>query len=128
MNFNQLASSLFYIIFADYLCRIPNSHTIGRNILGHYTSRTYNATVANSYPGTNNSATANPAIFTYRHRIGILLLYTPLQIIKRVLRGINLHTRTYQRICSNSDITTVQKSTIGVDKDMFSKAETCQRS
>lgn len=80
--------------------------------------------VANSYPGTNNSATANPAIFTYRHRIGILLLYTPLQIIKRVLRGINLHTRPYQRICPNSDIATVQKSTIGVDKDMFPKADT----
>ena len=29
---------------------------------------------SNSYPLTNNSATANPAIFTYRHRIG----YTPL--------------------------------------------------
>ena len=114
----------FCLIFPNDLCRITNGYAIGWNIFRHHTTRTDDTTVADGDTRTQNGTAANPAILSYRHRIGIFLFRTTFDIIHRMMGSVYLYAWTDQRMGTNRDISSVQESTIGIDKDMLTQPDT----
>ncbi len=63
--------------------------------------------------------TANPATFTNGYRQTILI-GIPFVSIKRMLRRINMYSRSNQRFPANSNFSTIQNNSTEIDKNSFS--------
>ena len=57
--------------------RIPNSHSIGWQVLCYHTARPYDHVIANGNAGKNDCPRADPAVFSYLHGSVILIPLFP---------------------------------------------------
>ena len=79
------------------------------------------AAVANRNAGTDHGAAADPAVSPDGNGISILPPLAPQAIIERMMRRINLHVGSNQRMRADADIGAVEKRTVGIDKNVLTE-------
>ena len=115
---------MLFIQLADNAAGIADGHRIGRDIFYHYTSCSYDATVANSYSRAYRDTTSQPAVLTNGDWGASFYKLTTLNIIYRMVWSQELAVRANLGVGTNSDDAPVEHRAVVVDEDFLTQFDT----
>lgn len=108
---------------AFYDSRVTRHHDIARDIMHNHASGSNYHSVSNGHAGTYGHIASQPAVLTYRDRIGSLLCLTAKNMVLGMLRSIKLAVGTQKGVTAYGDIGTVENCAAEVQKDALRKMD-----
>ena len=80
----------------------------------HHRARPDDASIADRHAGTEDGASADPAIIADRHRPPEFEPGTPLIGVDRVHRGVDLHVRSEHHVCADRHVADIENDAVVV--------------